>query len=89
MTQKFDKELEAIDAANNLLSFVNSFGFDAKTYAKTIATGHKTLQQSVMRLFITTIAEMAEVYPDERNAQTVKLAKKITEIAKDYSLPLI
>ena len=42
-----------------------------------------------MRLFVTTIAAMAEVAPDERNKQTVELAKRITEIAKDYTLPLI
>lgn len=42
-----------------------------------------------MRLFITTIEKMAEVTPDDRNAATVELAKEITELAKDYLLPLI
>lgn len=84
-TSKKRDEVEAM----LLLEYVNSFSCDYKTFAKTIANGHKTLQQSVMRLFISTIREMAKVTPDNRNAQTVELAKKIAEIANDYSLPLI
>lgn len=76
-------------AANDILDFVNAFGFDADTFAKTICQGHKTLQQSTMRLFIATIRKMEEVIPDGRNEATVELAKKITEIADTYSLPLI
>ena len=75
--------------AEDLLNFVNCFSHDDATFARTIARGHKTLQQSVMRLFIRTIREMAGVTPDERNEQTVKLAKRITEIAEDYPLPLV
>lgn len=75
--------------ANDILDFVNAFGFDADTFAETICHGHKTLQQSAMRLFVTTIRKMAEVTPDSRNEATVELAKKITEIANSYSLPLI
>lgn len=80
---------KAKDLANDILSFVNSFGFDSKTFAETICSGHRTLQQSTMRLFIATIREMAKVHPDLRNEQTVELAKKIVEIADSYSLPLI
>jgi len=82
----------AIDAeklANDILTFVNSYDYDADTFAKTIARGHKTLQQPTMKLFIEAIREMAKVYPDDRNKQTVELAKKITEFAESYSLPLI
>lgn len=84
-----DNEFRARRMANDLLIFVNSFGYDAETFAKMIAAGHKTLQQSVMRLFIATIRKMAEVNPDARNEATVELAKKILEIADDYPLPLI
>ena len=84
-----DREKEAEALAHEVLDFVNCFGFDADTFARTIAHGHKTLQQSTMRLFMRTILEMAEVMPDDRNAQTVELAKKIREIADGYSLPLI
>lgn len=81
------KEAEAL--ANGILDFVNAFGFDADTFAETICRGHKTLQQSTMRLFITTIRKMAEVRPDKRNEATVELAKEIVEIADTHSLPLI
>ena len=79
----------ARELAKGVLNFVNCYGFDTETFAKTIAADHKTLQQSVMRLFIATIREMAKMTPDERNAQTVELAQKITAIAEDYGLPLI
>lgn len=81
--------LKAEKMAGQLLEFVNSYGHDTDTFAKVIARGHKTLQQSVMRLFIDTIREMAEVTPDDRNVETVKLAKEILKIADKYSLPLI
>ena len=84
-TNKSRAEVEAMC----ILEFVNSYGHDTDTFATTIAHGHKTLQQSVMRLFIATIREMAKVTPDDRNAETVELAKKIVEIADGYSLPLI
>lgn len=79
----------AEELANDILDFVNAFGFDSNSFAETICRGHKTLQQSTMRLFIATIRKMAEVRPDDRNKATVELAKKISEIADDYPLPLI
>lgn len=75
--------------AKALLAYVNQFGCDYGSFATVITHDHKTLQQSVMRLFIATIREMANVTPDARNEQTVELAKKIIEIADGYSLPLI
>lgn len=84
-----NREQMAVKLANDILDFVNTFGYDADMFAETIAHSHKTLQQSTMRLFITAIRKMAEVIPDDRNAETVKLAKEIIEIADDYSLPLI
>ena len=84
-----ERSVEAEELANKLLEFVNNYSHDADTFAKTIARGHKTLQQSVMRLMKRTIEEMAKVTPDGRNAATVELAKKITEITDGYSLPLV
>ena len=80
---------QAEKLANDILDFVNAFGFDADRFAETICQGHKTLQQSTMRLFVTTIRKMAEVRPDDRNRATVELSKKITKITDEYSLPLI
>lgn len=83
------KITEAERLANDILLFVNSFGVDEKTFAEAICCSHRTLQQSVMRLFMTTIRRMAENDTDDRNLQAVELAKKISEIADDYPLPLI
>ena len=75
--------------ATDMLDFVNQLGCDEQEFARTIAAGHKTLQQSFMRLMVCTFREMAEVVPDERNQATVELAKKYVEIAKDHPLPFI
>lgn len=80
---------EAENAAKDLLNFVNSFTYDQEAFAMEIARGHKTLQQSVMRLFVRTIEVMSTVVPDDRNRAAVELAKEITKIAHGYSLPLI
>lgn len=69
------------ELAQEMLDYVNAFGFDSDAFADVIIHGHKTLQQSFMRLIIKTIRKMATVTPDDRNAQTVALAKKISEIA--------
>lgn len=83
------KKQEAERLANDLLDFVNRFGYDSNAFAKVICTAHKTLQQSTMRLFIETIRQMGEVNPDDRNRAAVELAKKISVIAKDHPLPMI
>lgn len=84
-----NKRDQAIKTAEDVLCLVNSFGCDEKAFAQTICNGHKTLQQSVMRLFIATIREMAKVPTDGRNEAAVKLAKEIIDIADKHSLPLI
>ena len=87
--KKSTKEGKAEQLAKDVLAFVNTFGFDSDTFANIICRDHKTLQQSVMRLFIVTIRKMAEVTPDERNESAVRLAKRISDIADEYTLPLI
>lgn len=77
------------ETANRILAYVNAYGTDNECFAKIIATSHRTLQQSVMRLFIKAIEEISKQPTDLRNEQAVELAKKITEVAKDYTLPLI
>lgn len=84
-----DRKKKAEAVAADILLFVNAYGFDAEAFADAICRGHKTLQQSTMRLFIATIRKMAMVTPDDRNQATVELAKEIAKIADGYSLPLI
>ena len=76
---------QAKQLAKNVLAFVNIFDFDSETFAETICQDHKALQQSVMQLFIVTIRKIAEMIPDERNKDTVELAKIISTIAEDYA----
>ena len=84
-----NKQEKAVKLAEEVLDFVNTFGCDEQTFAETICRGHKTLQQSTMRLFMATIRQMSEVRPDARNQETVNLAKKIVQIADSSSLPMI
>jgi transcriptional regulator with XRE-family HTH domain len=77
------------ETAGRILAFVDNYGSDNEVFAKIIAASHPTLQQSVMRLFIKTIEEISKQPSDPKNEQAVELAKKITEVAKDYTLPLI
>lgn len=75
--------------ANDILDYVNNLACNEEIFAKTICGAHRALQQSAMRLFIATICKMAENDTDARNEASVELAKKIAEIAKDHSLPLV
>lgn len=84
-----NKKQEAEKLAQDVLNFVNAFGYDEEAFAETICRGHKTLQQSTMRLFMATIRKMATVIPDGRNENAVKLAKEIVAVADKYALPLI
>lgn len=79
----------AKEAAENLIEFVNEFGVDVDTFADEICRAHRTLQQSIMRLFMVTIKKLSMVSVDNRNENTVKLAKQIIETVGDYSLPFI
>ena len=84
-----DKKQQATNVAQEVLDLVNCFGCDEEAFAQTICRSHKTLQQSTMRLFMTTIRHMAKVTPDARNEAAVRLAKEICKVADDFPLPLI
>lgn len=84
-----EKESRAIKLANDILDFVNGYGYDSQAFAETICRGHRTLQQSVMRLFIHTIRQLAKTPFDDRNEATVALAKEIAAIADKHPLPFI
>jgi len=73
--------------AQDLLDAVNGFDFNPRDFAKELASGHRTLQQSVMRAFWAYIEEMASCYDagyyDLRNAESVTLAKKLVDAMAD------
>lgn len=84
-----EKKVKAEKVANEILDFVNTYDYDAAAFAAAICRGHKTLQQSVMRLFVTVAQHMAETPVDARNEAAVELAKEISKIAESHPLPLI
>lgn len=73
----------------NIERSLNTYGFDYKAYKKRFKQMHKTIQQQFMRLICETIVVLSEEEPDGRNAQAVKLARKLVPIAKDAYLPFI
>lgn len=89
LTTEGERMKKAEKLADDILDFVNSFGVDSDTFAKTICKGHRTLQQSTMRLFMKTIEKLAENSTDDRNEATVELARKIVDISKDHPLPFV
>lgn len=84
--------LRAIAVAEAMDDGVNEVGFDHKTFAKVLASSHRTLQQSTMRAFMAFVAEMAEhdkeQYYDGRNEAACKLATSIMALP-DRHLPNI
>lgn len=84
-----ERKARAVKAANDILDFVNVYGFDSNTFAETICHAHRTLQQSVMSLFVTLIRYFSENGYDERNEATVELSKELVKITDKHSLPFI
>lgn len=81
------EEEKAKKVANDVVDLVNSFSCKENIFAEEIANSHRTLQQNVMRLIMTTIKRLANNQTDGRNEATVELAKKI--ISEDYCLPFV
>lgn len=70
-----------------LSEFVNNYGCDVKGFANAIMREHRTLQQSMFRLFIKTISEWAklsELQYDLRNEYTVQSSKKIMKVLEGF-----
>lgn len=82
--------MSARDFANECLDFVNG-GYNKQEFTDTMLTGHRTLQQSFMRLIMNWLKALSEQeYYDGRNEASVKLAKRIMDaVGDDYCLPYI
>jgi hypothetical protein len=75
-TEEEKKKVKAMVEA--LSHFVNNYSCPNKDFAKQVMNEHRTLQQSMMRLFIATIEEWAkQEYFDLRNEDTIMLSRKI------------
>jgi hypothetical protein len=68
------------DMANELSSFVNNYGCDEEGFVETATRDHRTLQQSMFRLFLKCIQEWSKQENfDLRNEDTITQSKKIME----------
>jgi len=78
------------DAVNNLSNFVNKFGAPDKKFAQEVMNEHRTLQQSMMRLFLATIEEWSkQTQYDLRNEDTIRISKKIMSVMEDEGLRFV
>jgi len=72
------------EVARMLADFVNNYAADTEGFVDGILLEHRTLQQSVMKLFIDLATEMAKRDShDLRNEDAVKVAKAIVALGPD------
>lgn len=72
------------EAANYIADFVNNMLCDYDGFADEMMKQHRTLQQSTMRLFLTTIKKWAEqTNYDPRNEDTINMCNRIVEALGD------
>ena len=87
------REQEARDSAERILSDLNNMGFDRNHFADAVVHEHRTLQQSLFRLFMDVVERWAEMDTRElydlRNEHTVRMSKKILEIDGITAVPYI
>jgi len=73
--------------------YINSMSHDPKEFAEAMDDLHPTLQQNLMRLFISWCHKQAQrPLGDARNDESIKLAREIVKSVADYYnhyLPLI
>lgn len=87
--EEYRRGEEARDLATRLENFVNRNDRSAyEAVADAIVYGtHRTLQQNVMRLFLTVLKKWSEALDanryDARNEDTVRLARKILDAIKN------
>ena len=89
-----DKITDGAQMAKLLADFANGALCDDQGFAEEITLRtHRTLQQSLMSLFLKTIKAWSEMETwDKRNEATIQLAKKMAEIFPNevkYGLPFI
>lgn len=78
------------EMAMSLLRFINNMAVDDDAFVKGLVNSHRTLQQSIMRVFIKFVKEIAakkDGFYDLRNEASVNLAKEIMKL--NTGLPFI
>ena len=74
-----DSKEKAKALAENFGNFVNSYGHDTEAFIEAFSRQHRTLQQSMMRVMLSTIEHVASdaYHTDGRNEQSKEIAKTI------------
>lgn len=87
------KEAEDLgkEMANALESFVNNYSRLPQKYCiEQLMRTHRTLQQSLARMFLLYFEELSKQYTDPRNEASVALAKAIMALPEtERALPFI
>ena len=82
--------MEGFELANTVAKGINSFSFNPKEFARTMATEHRTLQQTFTRTCVEWLKVLAEMeHYDGRNEASVLFAKSIKEELDNALLPMI
>lgn len=84
--------MNAKESATEIVSMLNTFGFDYKGVCTELRKKHPTLQQSFTRLCVEWLRKCAEDDPDTfdgRNEATHQLAKEVYPILQKTSIPFI
>lgn len=79
-------------AAKQLESALNDYGFNNKKFAEAIRHMHPTLQQNLYRLIKECILFMADEknrFIDLRNRASLEGAKQVAEIMRNQAIPFI
>lgn len=80
MTTGATPEERATNAAKDFMKSVNEMGFDKETFAKVVASDHRTLQQTAVGVAFAIIYKMAEKGENDvdlRNQQSVARCKEV------------
>lgn len=90
----YSKPTSGKEVAEELSDFVNgSLSYREQDFVNEVLSEHRTLQQSMFRLFVHCMDGWAEMHKsgmyDARNEATCVISSKIAKVKEDIDLPLI
>jgi len=84
-----EENSELVDVIFRLINYMNNDTALTKALIERLSREHRTLQQNFIRMLKKVIEAHADTHTDDRNAASVKWAKKVREIGKDDFMPFI
>lgn len=80
-------ENEAVEVASKLLDYVNTMSHEPFAFYEALTKGHRTLQQSVSRLFFNWFIYLSQLdenrFSDMRNEASLQNAKRLAKMHKE------